>query len=404
MGGCRCRIQFLVRISADHDGALTFSMQHFFNTQARDPSLSRVVSVLNPRTPQAFPVLVIGTNALHQFFRLTSGIIDSPGTDTLRVTIADAMGAPSDGVFSVTGDETAIIEAGATAEDVASALNGIDSIVADGGVNVSGIWPAFVIAYREVGVPTGFTASAALLSPDAVAELTVLTSGASGVRELVRLNLRTTPILQTTDFEVISSPYAGWEGRLPLTSAAALAWLQTKGTQVGDYVQAQTLLTVETVDSNGNVEALYQGAVTIRATNYNLEVQAAAFLMSSYFTAAPDVTGLVSASVNAAKLGGLATVSVYQTGTTLRMFFANDVIADYRLLASTASENWPHLIRPYDYNASTNARQWTLAEVRKTGAPCVWNPTTSKFHFEGSSGAAGAVALEVDQTGFTLPA
>jgi hypothetical protein len=379
-------------------------MQHFFNTQARDPSKSRVVSLLNPRTPQPFPVLVIGTNAEHQFFRHSNGTIDSPGTDTLRVTIADAMGAPSEGVFTVTGDETAIIEAGATPEDVASALNGIASIVADGGVNVTGTWPAFIIAYREVGVPTGFTASAALLSPDAIAELTVLTSGASGVRELVRLNLRTTPILQTTDFDVISDPYAGWEGRLPLTSAAAYAWLQNHGEQVGDYVQAQTLLTIETVDSDGNVEALHQAAVTIRATNYNLELQAAAFLMSSYFTAAPAVTGLVSASVNAAKLGGLATVSVYQTGTTLRMFFTDDVIADYRLLASTAAENWPHLIRPFDYNASTNARQWTLAEVRKTGAPCVWNPDTELFHFEAASGAASAVALEVDQTGFALPA
>ncbi len=379
-------------------------MQHFFNTQARDPSLSRVVSLLNPRTPQPFPILVIGTNGSHQFFRHANGTITAPGTDTLRVTIADAMGAPSSGVFTVTGDETAIIDAGTTAEDLASALNGIASIVADGGVNVSGTWPAFLISYREVGVPTGFTASAALLSPDAVAELTVLTPGASGVRELVRLNLRATPVLQSTDFDVIASPYDGWEGRLPLNSAAALAWLQNHGEQVGDYVQAQSLLTVETVDADGNVEVLYQSAVTIRATNYDLEVQAAAFLMSSYFTAAPNVTGLVSAGVSATKLGGLATVSVYQTGTTLRMFFTDDVIADYRLLASTAAETWPHLIRPYDYHASTNARQWTLAEVRKTGAPCVWNATTSKFHFEGSSGAAGAVALEVDQTGFTLPA
>lgn len=380
-------------------------MHHFFNTQARDPAHARVVSLLNPKTPQPFPVLTMGESRLHQFFQHANGTIVEPDEgDALRVTIADVYGATSAGLFTVTGDADASIEADATAEDVASAMNGIPSIDADGGVNVEGTWPAFLISYREVGVPTGFTVSAALLSPDTVAELTVLTSGAAGVRELVRLNLRSTPILQTTDFEVISSPYAGWEGRLPLNSAAALAWIQIRGVQVGDYVQAQTLLTVEVVDADGNVSPLYQAAVTIRAINYDLAAQEAAFLMSSYFTAAPAVTGLVSVSQNSAKLGGLATVSVYQTGTTLRMFFTDDVIADFRLLASTASENWPHLIRPFDYHASTNARQWTLAEVRKTGAPCVWNPTTSKFHFEAASGAVNAVALEVDQTGFVLPA
>ncbi len=379
-------------------------LQHFINTRARELSQSRSYSLLQPKTPQPFPTLLIGSNPVHQFFQHANGTIVEPGSETLRVTIADAMGAPIAGLFTVTGDEDATVESGATAEDLASALNGIASIADEGGVNVTGVWPAFLIAYREVGVPTGFTVNAALLSPDTTAELTVLTSGAAGVRELVRLNLRTAPVLQTTDFDVVADPYAGWEGRLPLNSAAALAWMQAKATTVGDYTQAQTLITVETVDADGNVSPLYQGAVTIRATNYDIAAQESAFLMSSYFTAAPNVTGLVSASANAAKLGGLATVSVYQTGTTLRMFFTGDVIADYRLLGSTASESWPHLIRPYDYHATTNARQWTLAEVRKTGAPCVWNPTTSRFHFEGASGAANAVALEVDQAGFTLPA
>ncbi len=378
-------------------------MQHFFNTQARDPSLSRVVSLLNPRTPHPFPVLYIGTNALNQFFQVTSGIIDSPGTDTLRVTIADALGAPNAGVFSITGDEAAVIEASATAEDVASALNGIPSIVADGGVNVTGTWPAFLIAYREVGVPTGFTASAALLSPDSTADLTVLTAGGVGVRELVRLTLRSVPLLQTDDFDVIASPYAGWEGRLPLTSAAALAWLQANGTAVGDYLQGQTLLTIETLDTDGNATVLYQAGVTIRGTNYAIATQSAAFLAMPYFTAAPAVTGIVSATEDATKLGGLATVDTFATGTTLRLVFS-DVVADFRLFASTAAESPPFIIRPFDYNASTNARQWALDEVKKGAAPCVWNPTTALFHFAGSDGAASAVALEVDQTGFALPA
>lgn len=378
-------------------------MQHFFNTRARDLSRSRVVSLLNPRTPEAFPVLLIGTNQVHQFFQHANGTIVEPSTDTLRVTLADALGAPDEGVFAVTGDEEAVIEAGATAEDVASALNGIDSIVADGGVNVSGDWPAYLIAYREVGVPTGFTASAALLSPDATADLQVLTAGAVGVRELVRLTLRSVAILQTTDFDVISSPYDGWEGRLPLTSAAALAWIQANGETFGEYVQGHALLTVEAVDTDGNSTALYQSAVTIRATNYAIATQTAAFLAMPYFTAAPAVTGLVSASENAAKLGGLTTVNRFSTGTTLRLVFG-DVVADYRLFASTAAQDWPHIIRPYDYNASTNARQWALDEVKKGAAPCVWNPDTSKFHFQGADGLASAVALEVDQTGFALPA
>ncbi len=381
-------------------------MQHFLNSNARDLSLARSKSLLRYRTPQPFPTLMIGTNSEHEFFQHADGTIVAPGANTLRVTLADALASPSAGTAEITASgDTATVDAEATAEDLASALNGLASIAADGGVNVTGIWPAFLIAYREVGVPTGFTVSSALLSPNATAELTTLTSGAGGVRELVRLVFRSSPILQTTDFTVIASPYAGWQGRLPLTSAAALSWIQTAGVRLGDYLQGQTLLTVESIDGDSNVTALYQSAVTIRAANYDLEsLTAVSSASSPYFTAKPSVTGLVSAGIDSTKLGGLATLDVFNTGTTVRLFFPNDVVADYRLFASTAGEAWPFIVRPYDYNASTNARQWALVEVNKAGQPCSYNNDSALFHFTMAGGLPTAVHLEVDQTGFALPA
>jgi hypothetical protein len=251
-------------------------MQHFLNILARDVSLSRTVSLLNPRTPQPFPVLVIGTNPLHQFFQHENGTIVAPGSTTLRVTLADILGTPIDGALAITGaGDTEIVLAGCTAEDLASALNAIPSIVANGGVNVTGAWPSFLIAYREVGVVTAFTVSAALLTPNATAEKTVLTTGTISVRELVRLTLRTTPILQTTTFSVITPPtgalWAGWSGRLPLTGAVATAWIQSRGVLIGDYLQASTLLTVEVIDGS-NATALYQSAVVIRANNFTTAI------------------------------------------------------------------------------------------------------------------------------------
>lgn len=382
-------------------------MQHFFNTRARDQSYARSYSLLQPKTPQPFPVMVMGTNPLHQFFQHANGTITAPDGDTLRVTIADALGAPSAGTFAITGDgDTVTGDAEIETEDLASLFNGIASITADGGVNVSGEWPAFLISYRETGAPTGFTVSGALLSPNATAEMTVLTAGSGGVRELVRLVFRSSPLLQTTDFDVISSPYAGWEGRLPLNSAGALAWIQAAGERLGAYVQAETLINIEVIDDDDNVTPLYQSAVVIRASNYDVEAAAASSSTASlaYFTAKPAVTGLVSASVNTAKLGGLTTLNAFNTGTTVRLFFTNDVVVDYRLFASTASESWPFIIRPYDYNASTNARQWALVEVRKAGQPCVWNEDTDLFHFQLGGGLPSAVFLEIDQTGFALPA
>lgn len=380
-------------------------MQHFLNKSTRDLSLSRSFSLLQPYRPQPFPVLLVGENRLHQFFQHENGTIVAPDGDTLRATLADALGSPIEGTFEVDGDgENVTIDALALAEDVEAAFNSIPLITADGGVDVTGVWPSFLIAYREVGAPTGFTVSAALLTPNATADLTVLTTGASGVRELVRLVLRTAPLVQTTDFEVISSPKAGWEGRIPLTSAAAVSWIQTNGERRGDFFQGQTLLTVEVIDDENNVTPIYQAPVTIRASNYDIETQSAVSISTPYFTAKPSVTGLVSASVNATKLGGIATLNVFNTGTTVRLFFTGDVVVDYRLFGSTAAEAWPFIIRPYDYNASTNARQWALVEVSKAGQPCVWNNTTSLWHFGGAGGAANAVFLEVDQTGFALPA
>lgn len=379
-------------------------MQHFLNTSARDLSLARCKSLLQPFTPEPFPTLLIGTSPPHQVFQHANGIVADPDGATLRATLADAMGAPLTGTFELEGDEAQVVDAECTAAELAEALNAIPSVEDDGGVDVMGEWPSFLIAYLEAGETSGFTADATLLAPNATADLSVLTAGSAGVRELVKLTLRKTPLIQTTDFDEIASPYAGWEGRMPLTSAAALAWIQTNGVAVGDYIQGSTLLTIEAIDGDGNVTPLYQAAVTVRANNYDIETQSNIAASNPYFTAKPNVTGLASVGANAAKLGGIATLNTFNAGTTVRLFFTGDVVVDYRLVGSTASQSWPFLIRPYDYNASSNARQWALVEVNKAGQPCTYNNDSALFHFQLAGGLPTAVHLEVDQTGFALPA
>lgn len=133
---------------------------------------------------------------------------------------------------------------------------------------------------------------------------------------------------------------------------------------------------------------VYRGSLSIY-----LPEMSAYYLLNRY-----DITALTGGTPS--KLDGFDITGLKQGKARVALYFADDVLAIYRLAdkgAETQSLPW-RIISMSDANYI-----WRLECVMKQGVPCVWNPTTAKFHQVMADGSSGAVALEVDQSGFSLP-
>lgn len=249
------------------------AISHYLNTAAVDPSRARTPSLITT-TPQVFPVLFLGDNRPHQWFFHNDGTIESFSGNaayTLRITLGDANAAPFGGTYTLTcGSTTAAIPYNATASDVQNVLNGLATIIAQGGVTVLGAFPTFLIYHNVAGVVTAITGSAILLSPNSGITTNILTTGAAGVRQETQLALRRQVIVSQTTWSDITSPYNGWSGSLTTNTEGAQALLVDEGQVIGEYIQASTLLTAEVIDNSGNPVAYYQTAVTLRVKNSDL--------------------------------------------------------------------------------------------------------------------------------------
>jgi hypothetical protein len=330
---------------------------------------------------------------------------------TLRVTVGDVAALPVNGTFSVSSGTTQTLPYYTNVAGLQNALNNLANINSVGGVTVDpmptdGGTIGFLVANKATGATGGFTVDPALLVPDCTAELSVLTTGATGVRQLTSLILKRTKIAQTETWASITSPYNGWSGTLAIDSAAALEFIRLNGQPAVDgspIVEAQTLLTVETIDASGNSTPRYQTPILLRALNYG--TAAASADMQKDFFAKPNITALASNVASSTALGGLTTADgTYPVGGTVQCLFTNDVVANWIRKSSTANQSVPFIVRPYDYNGTNNAYQWIIDRVTKGGQPCVWNSDTSLWHYEAANGNANAVSIAMDQTGFALPA
>lgn len=388
-------------------------MNHFLDLNATDLARARTVSLLN-QLQSPFPVLMAGSTTLHSFFITDNGAISSisgENTSSLRVTIGDVALSASNGILGLTVGNTAPLELNwdIDAAGLQNALNSNATVDAEGGVDVSQQQPGqFLIAYREMGVVTAITADAARLVPDCDATVLVLTTGSASARQLTLLTITRETALQSTSYTPITSPYAGWQGYIDLTQSGALELIRTQGVSRGGFIECQTMLTVEVIDALGRVAPIYQTPVLLRSANYaaiSLTPTPSPATATQYFFAKTAIVGLASNSSNATLLGGLTTsTNIYPIGSTVQCQFGNDVVANFVRKGSTANQAVPFVVRPYDYNNTTNPYQWVLGSVSKQGVPATYDADTGKWTYIVTVGAANAVSVASDQIGFTLPA
>ena len=383
-------------------------MNHFIDTAAPDLSRARTVG-LNQLTPAPFPVMVVGTTSTHRFFFASAGVLESfSGAPdySLRVTLGGAIAAPVRGTWELTvaAETPQQLAFDIDPAGLEKVLNDSATITSEGGVTVSSAGPGrFLIAHKSEGAVAGLTVDGASLVPDCTARVSVLAAGDASTRNLFSLELRRNLPLQDAGWQAISSPWAGWSGTLSLTSADVYQLLETNGVLRGDFLECTTLITVEVIDSNDNPTAYFQSPVLLRALNYATNAASSSSMQQAYFVK-PNVVGLASANANATLLGGLSTANgEYPIGGTIQCLFPDSVTALFVRKNTTVNQNVPWVVRPFDYNASSNPYQWAVDEVRQYGSPCTWDPDISKWTFLVTQGNANAVAVGADQTGFSLP-
>jgi hypothetical protein len=387
-------------------------MNHFINTSATDLARARTVSLLNT-LPAPFPVLTVGSQTEHKFFFTTNGAIDTnidPTTNVLRVTIGDVAAAQTNGVFSLTigATDPITLRWDIDAPGLQNALNSNSSIIASGGVDVSRQGDGqFLIAYRAVGAVATIIFNGKLLVPDCTITSLVLTEGTSTARQFLMVTIARVVPLQTTTFTAIVSPYAGYEGYLRLSSSAAMELVRMNGVRRGNFIECQTVINVETIDTSGNITPYYQSPVLLRALNYALESLTPTppvVAFTQYFFARPTIVGLASNVASTTLLAGLTTTTdSYPVGCTVQCQFGNDVVSNFIRKSSTVAQNVPFVVRPYDYNATTNPYQWVLDTVTKQGVPATYDTTTGLWTYIVTVGNTNAISVASDQTGFSLP-
>ena len=110
---------------------------------------------------------------------------------------------PTSGSFTITydGDTTSALNYNATATQLQTALNDLDSIASDGGVTVTKTATSYRVLWNTAGVPSGTLAVGSNdLTPTSSIGIGVARTGAVGVRHLVQLHIKQAPVAVCTSW------------------------------------------------------------------------------------------------------------------------------------------------------------------------------------------------------------
>lgn len=285
------------------------ALSSFINTVATEPALARWTSLINNQ-PQPFPIVFFGDTKAYRWYFHNNGTLEPFSGNalySLKVTLGNVDSGPSGGSYTLTcGTTTIAIPWNACSQDIAAALNDLPTVIAFGGVNVSGVFPNFLVYSNDLGVVTAITADASLLSPNSSIQANILTTGSVSARQQTQLVLRRGVIASETGWTPISGQ-AGWEGTMTTNTEGGVALLTEFGEIVGGYLQAETQLTAEVTEiATGLVTAFYQITVLFRGKNSDFT--------SVVPTPFPPTSGTVT-SVSVVTANGLSGVVANPTTT-----------------------------------------------------------------------------------------
>ena len=174
-----------------------------------DSATNRLVSGWQSATPAADPILVRGDNLgveVHWVSTITSSTaamveVPFPPSATVTLAIGGIDSVPSDGTWTVTygANTTSALPYNISATALATALNALASVTADGGVTVSQFGISYKVLWNNPGARTNpLVIASTNLFPTSYGESTVSRVGDASTNHTVLLTLRRSPIAACT--------------------------------------------------------------------------------------------------------------------------------------------------------------------------------------------------------------
>ena len=250
-----------------------------------------------------------------------------------------------------------------TAAALETALDLLASITADGGINVTGSSPVWLVTWEDNAVIVPLEAGVENLTPDSVASISEIQAGSTVLQEKQQVRLARNPAAFQDSWGTITD---GWNARLDCNTRGFLQLLN-------GAVAVQTVLELEVTDSGGNRATFAQIPITIRnevideqsmvpspLADYSTTVE----VQNQFVQNRSSLTGLTGGG--ATNLDGIATVSA--TVGWLVALDVSNVLSLYRLESGTDAESSPDIIRPDDYAATTNEKIWRRLSIELAGA------------------------------------
>lgn len=181
-----------------------------------DPTLNSLYAGWNQNTPANTPILKQGDNIGVELHWVRSGNanfpmeeVEFPPAADLTLAVGRLDTEPSSGAFVVNygGDSTAELSYDITATNLQTALNGLASITAEGGVTVNKTGSNFRIVWNDPVVTANLlTADVNNLSPTSDSQVIVARAGSATDKQIILFSLKQAPIAACTTFSPSPSP------------------------------------------------------------------------------------------------------------------------------------------------------------------------------------------------------
>ena len=181
-----------------------------------DPTQNKIYSGWQKNTQAATPILKQGDEIgceIHWVktgeYTATMQEIAFPPSATVRLAIGSLDAAPSGGTFTITygANTTASLAHDIEATSLQTALNGLASITAEGGVTVSKTGNQYRIIWNDAGAyATPLTANVDMLYPTSEYSAPEVRAGSASVSRVVIFKTRQSVVAGTTSFTAVAQP------------------------------------------------------------------------------------------------------------------------------------------------------------------------------------------------------
>ena len=334
----------------------------YVNTAAKDPASAICLSAVNTGPDQMLTMVLGDKVPINLYLVNGSGAYDAASGAvgyTVKVGIGPSGANPTGGTYTLTygGDTTSSLTYNASASAVSAALNLLASIIAAGGVSVTGTWPVLTVTFTTVGARTAITAAVDALTPTSSILISEFQVGDGSTRSKQGLRFVRTPAVYQDSWVAITD---GWTASLDLNTFELADLLGTQSALFTD-------LEIEVTDPDGNRRTWGKPSIIIR----NEAVNAAALVPvggATYLTEAEgdiayvqnrvDITGLTGGT--STDLDSIQTASDATAVGVVVAITVSSTLYFYKLNSGTTAESSPDVIRPDDYATTTNEKYWSL--------------------------------------------